>query len=221
MCRRRIKYLTVYCFIVLFMIVIGQAKGQINMNTNLDAFGNPNVIDTSSINENDTIINKGGFWSLFKGKPGKAALLSLIIPSGGQIYNKKWWKVPLALGIDGALTYTVIYNRQQYKKSDKIYLQLLDAGDPLSTRYRQQRDYYRKWSEYSYIWLIGGHLITVVDAFVDRHLMEFDISPDLSVIPSYTEYDNKELVIQAGIKINLNKSNKVVKPESQQIFLFP
>jgi hypothetical protein len=54
----------------------------------------------TSFNEADTIINKGGFFSIFKGKPGKAALYSLIIPGGGQIYNKKWWKVPLALGID-------------------------------------------------------------------------------------------------------------------------
>ncbi len=196
---------TVLFTIILFIVSSWQQlDAQIINNSNLDPFGNPIVVDTSAYNENDTIINKNGFWSLFKGKPGKAALYSLVIPSGGQIYNKKWWKVPIALGIDGSLTYVLIFNRNQYKKSEQIYLDLLANQDPLANRYRQQRDYYRKWSEYSWIWLIGGHLITVVDAFVDRHLMDFDISPDLSLQQGYFPSNSNNYVLQAGVKIQLN-----------------
>ena len=191
------------------LILLSCNNIQAQFNTNTDPFGNPIIIDTSALNENDTIINKNSFFSLFKGKPGKAALYSLIIPSGGQIYNKKWWKVPIALGIDGGLTYVLIYNRKQYKQSEKIYLELLEDNNPLSSRYKQQRDYYRKWSEYSWLWLIGGHLITVVDAFVDRHLMDFDISPDISVNQDYQPF-NTTFVINAGIRINLNKQTKQV-----------
>ncbi len=218
--RKSINQLASYGIFMLITLFATAIKGQIHNNPNVDAFGKPIIIDTSALNENDTLVNKAGFWSLFKGKPGKAALLSLVIPSGGQIYNKKWWKVPLALGIDGGLTYTLIYNRNQYRQSEKKYLQLLAQGNPLSSRYRQQRDYYRKWSEYSYLWLIAGHLITVVDAFVDRHLMDFDISPDLSFMPYYPTMENKEVVIQAGLKINLNKSNKSIS-DGNAIKLFP
>ncbi|MCZ2101456.1 MAG: DUF5683 domain-containing protein [Chitinophagales bacterium] len=202
-------YLTAFiCSLMALLGNPGSLKAQINSHTNLDPFGNPILIDTSAYNENDTIINKNGFFSLFKGKPGRAALYSLVIPSGGQIYNKKWWKVPLALGIDGSLTYVLIFNRNQYKQSNKKYLEYLALEDPLANRYKQQRDYYRKWSEYSWLWLIGGHLITVVDAFVDRHLMDFDISPDLSFQPDIYPIQERSYVLQAGIKIKLNQQTK-------------
>jgi len=188
-------------------------------NNNTDPFGKPIVLDTSALNDNDTIINKNGFFSLFKGKPGKAALYGLLIPSGGQIYNKKWWKVPLALGIDGSLTYVLIFNRQQYNKSEKRYLELLAEGSPLASRYKQQRDYYRKWSEYSWLWLIGGHLITVVDAFVDRHLMDFDISPDLSIVPEYIPVQNGFFVLNAGIRLNIStKTTPIPHPDIKYIY---
>ncbi|KXK39820.1 MAG: hypothetical protein J5I52_06045 [Saprospiraceae bacterium] len=195
----RILPLVIFSIALLYTCKVnGQVDG------GLDPFGRPIVIDTSALNENDTIIHKGGFFSLFTGKPGKAALYSLLIPSGGQIYNKKWWKVPLALGIDGSLTYVLIYNRSHYKTAQQNYLTALETGDPRASRYKQQRDFYRKWSEYSWLWLIGGHLITVVDAFVDRHMMEFDISPDLSLYPIQEISNTPTMVINAGIKINLH-----------------
>jgi len=167
-----------------------------------DPFQNVSQPDTTS-NEGDTIINKNGFFSLFKGKPGKAALFSLIIPSGGQIYNKKWWKVPLALGIDGGLTYTLISNRKNYSLAQSEYeFALSQPGQPNVSAIRQKRDFYRKWSEYSWIWLIAGHLLTVVDAYVDRHLMDFDVSNDLTI--SHGLYDlGLPLYAKAGLKINL------------------
>lgn len=173
-----------------------------------DEFGRPILIDTTALNEGDTIINKNGFFSIFKGKPGKAALLSLVIPSGGQVYNKRWWKVPLALGIDGTLTYVLINNRKQYQLAEDRYLRSLAEQDPASPRYREQRDYFRKYSEYAWVWLVGGHLVTVVDAYVDRHLMDFDISPDLSLIP--LPGTTPSFVLGANIKINLNKKERVI-----------
>jgi hypothetical protein len=198
---------------ILTVFISTLAYGQIN-NGALDAFGRPILIDTTT-NENDTIINKNGFFSLFKGKPGRAAFYSLVIPSGGQIYNKRWWKVPLALGIDGGLTYVLINNRKLYGEAQDLYEIALNDKDPLASRYKDQRDYYRKWSEYAWVWLIGGHLLTVIDAYVDRHLMDFDVSPDLTLSQNYglDSQSNIAFSVHAGVKINLTP--KVQKTPNQ------
>lgn len=187
-----------------------QLISQVN-NNGLDQFGRPIQVDTT-FDENDTTIVKNGFLSLFKGKPGKAALYSLLIPSGGQIYNKRWWKVPLALGIDGGLTYVLIHNRSLYKETAQLYETELTEKGPNVNFLKEKRDYYRKWSEYAWLWLIGGHLMTVIDAYVDRHLMDFDISPDLSFTPVITPDASKNIstTISAGIKINLAKAEKSI-----------
>lgn len=196
-------YIIVACLVFVFIDVDAQID-----NGSLDPFGRPILIDTSN-SENDTIINKNGFFSLFKGKPGKAAFYSLVIPSGGQVYNRRWWKVPIALGIDGGLTYVLIHNRSQYREAQELYETALVEMDPLASRYKEARDYYRKWSEYAWVWLVAGHLMTVIDAYVDRHLMDFDISPDLSIapVPGFGEQNISTLHVNAGIKVNFSKKS--------------
>jgi hypothetical protein len=191
---------------ILFTLNISNLAAQIN-NGGLDPFGRPILIDTVA-SENDTIINKNGFFSLFKGKPGRAAFYSLVIPSGGQIYNKRWWKVPLALGIDGGLTYVLINNRKLYGEAQDLYEKALTEKDPLASRYKDQRDYYRKWSEYAWVWLVAGHLMTVIDAYVDRHLMDFDISPDLSFSSDMLLNGQANTNLNFGLKINLSQVNR-------------
>lgn len=158
--------------------------------------------------ESDSI-NPNGFFSLFKGKPGKAALLALLIPSAGQIYNKKWWKVPLALALDGSLTYVLIHNRNQYNFAEERYLNTLrnEPNNPDLNNFREARDVSRKWSEYSWLWLIGGHLLTIIDAFVDRHMMGFDISTDLSMSQDMLGINGSGLM-HVGVKINLQRTEQ-------------
>jgi hypothetical protein len=140
--------------------------------------------DTTSIGESSIKNNRNTFFSIFEGKPGRAALYSLIIPGGGQAYNKKWFKIPLALGIDGAAGYYVYYTRNNFNIADKIYRDLLAGGTneffksandvvPLRSAWRQRM-------EYAWVYMGIAHLVTVLDAFVDRHLIEFDISEDLT-----------------------------------------
>ena len=198
-----------YVIIIIIFITCHAIQAQTITNPNVDPFGRPIVVDTT-YDENDTVIVKNGFFSLFKGKPGKAALYGLLIPSGGQIYNKRWWKVPLALAIDGGLTYVLIHNRKQYNKAQELYQTTLinDASNPRLSFYRETRNYYQKWSEYAWLWLIGGHLMTVIDAYVDRHLMDFDVSPDLSINtnPTFSGDIKSSLRLQEGFKINLIKT---------------
>lgn len=172
------------------------------------------ITQDTAVNEADTIISKGGFLTLFEGKPGRAALYGLIIPSGGQIYNRKWWKVPLALSIDAGLTYVLVTNRSNYKRAQAEYTAAL--ANPLQEdlgRLREVRNFYRKWSEYSWIWLIGGHMITVLDAYVDRHLMDFDISEDITIEPVFERNPGLTQYAGVGVFIPIQKSKKQITLE--------
>ncbi len=172
------------------------------------------ITQDTAVNEADTIISKGGFLTLFEGKPGRAALYGLLIPSGGQIYNKKWWKVPLALSIDAGLTYVLVTNRSNYKRAQAEYTAAL--ANPVQEdlgRLREVRNFYRKWSEYSWIWLIGGHMITVLDAYVDRHLMDFDISEDITIEPVFERNTGLTQYAGVGVFIPIQKNKKQITLE--------
>jgi Family of unknown function (DUF5683) len=158
--------------------------------------------DTSSIQP--PTVNSNGFFSLFKGKPGRAALYSLLIPGGGQVYNKKWWKVPLAIGIDVSLLYILIDNNKNYKNAQSIYLEALTQKPQPSnlSRLKSSRDYFRKWKEYAWLWLFLGKVATAADAYVDRHLMTFNINDDISLHPFLDNYN--PVFTKIGVNFNLN-----------------
>ncbi len=196
----------IFTSLVLWMWIL-KADAQIGPAPN-NPLGNQQqiIVADTSTNPNDTIINKNSFFSLFKGKPGRAAFYSLVIPGGGQAYNRKYWKIPIAIGIDVSLAYVLIYNTNQYNIAQDLYLTAVSDKDPLASRYKLQRDGARKDREYSYIYLIIGHLSTVIDAFVDQHLLDFDVSDDL------TSNYNRDILVPSiskiGVNIPLNKTYK-------------
>ena len=122
--------------------------------------------------------------------PKKALILGLIIPGSGQIYNRKFWKLPIVYGGIGGLGYLAYYNGSKYTGYRRSYLAMVD-DDPLTVNtydpnksqadMKLFRDNYQKFYEYSVVGLVGFYLLTVADAFVDAHLMNFDISDDLSL----------------------------------------
>ena len=129
--------------------------------------------------------------------PRKAAIRSAILPGWGQIYNKKYWKLPLvygALAIPGSI---FIYNLKNYRDLRFAYRAKYAASQnpPDSTLYhrikpnlepldinaiRSYRDEFRRNIDYSVLAFILVWGLNVVDATVDAHLKSFDISPDLS-----------------------------------------
>lgn len=143
--------------------------------------------------------------SIFSGRPGKALVMSLIVPGAGQIYNKSYLRVPFVWGAVGGMGYLMIRNTQQYKCYREAYIARVD-NDPLTLpsfcypqipgttnitpeflatldpaiirRERDNANVYKQWSivGFSLVWLLNG-----VDAFVDAHLKEFDIDEDLSI----------------------------------------
>ena len=173
-------------YIVLLFIAFGSVSA-IAQQGDDDFFADDGFFneDTSDVLV-DTLIQGNTFFKLFKGTPGKAALLSLVIPGGGQVYNKTWWKVPIAVSIDVGTIWWLVSQQKRYNKFDEIYLNLLNERipdyngitNPLVIK--NVRDNANQLRQYAYIWLILGHLVTVFDAFVDNHLQDFDVSDDLS-----------------------------------------
>ena len=138
--------------------------------------------------------------SMFAGNPGKAALYSLMLPGAGQLYNKKYLKVPLVVGIEGAVVGILIRNNRQYKRWDRESNDLLmgipsPSGlnqaelDSLRERARDQRDI-------TLIATVLVHLFQVADAFIHRHLIEFDIDDDLGF-----EWHSPESGIGLGLTV--------------------
>lgn len=122
--------------------------------------------------------------------PRKATILSAVCPGAGQIYNKKYWKLPLVYGGIGVSIYLGVRYGNDYRYWREEYRLAVD-GDPDSNgdytgilseaAIRDNRDTYRRWMELSYITAGLFYVLQIVDANVDAHLMEFDVSDDLSL----------------------------------------
>lgn len=132
--------------------------------------------------------------------PRKAALRSAIIPGWGQVYNKKYWKVPIVYGALGTSAGVFFFNLQTYKDTRFAYKATYNVRQPGATaadtaafnnipsylkplsegQLRTYRDSYRRDIDYSVIFFVLLWGLNVVDAAVDAHLKSFDVSPDLS-----------------------------------------
>jgi hypothetical protein len=132
--------------------------------------------------------------------PGKAAIRSAIVPGLGQIYNKKYWKLPIVYGALGVTGYIFVDNIKTYREYRNAYLvryrSSLPAPNTDSTGYndldeiykiispesiRTARDRFRQYIDYSVLFFVLFWGLNVVDAAVDAHLKGFDVSPDLSL----------------------------------------
>jgi hypothetical protein len=123
----------------------------------------------------------------------KATLWSLL-PGAGQVYNKKYWKLPIVYAGFGVIGYFVITNRNEYIKFNNAYVCSYKAdvdtsftcNDPLGSRYetsylQSYRDYYRRNTELSFILLGVWYILQMLDATVDAHLFYWEVDDDLSV----------------------------------------
>ena len=137
----------------------------------------------------------------FVPKPTKALWLSLVLPGAGQIYNRKYWKLPIIYGGFLGCAYALTWNQMMYRDYSQAYLDIMDDDpntksylDMLPPRYditgredqfkkifKRKKDFYRRYRDLRAFCFIGVYLLSVVDAYVDAQLSEFDISPDLSM----------------------------------------
>lgn len=161
----------------------------------LSAQNNVPLFDSASLNagnkKTDSLVSQTF-------RPAKiAAIRSAILPGLGQIYNKKYWKLPIVYGALTTTGFFFRYNYKNYKDLKQAYIGKYNARvlhD--STEYRKikpnlvplseeslrfQRDQFRRDMDYSVLvfFLLWG--LNVMDAAVDAHLKSFDVSPDLSL----------------------------------------
>ncbi len=135
-----------------------------------------------------------------KHSPHKATLWALL-PGGGQIYNKKFWKLPIVYAGFAVTGYFVITNRSEYLKYKDAYSCMIKeessykasvptvvytCEDPLAEKYSSQdlqtiRDYYRRNLELSFIVMGLWYILQMLDATVDAHLYHWDVDDDLKV----------------------------------------
>lgn len=131
-----------------------------------------------------------------KHSPTRAALLSAVLPGAGQIYNKKYWKLPLVYAGIGISAYYFIRNQRWYKDYLEGYVNYSNTKDySIVEQYSKIRPYtgreleafsyyvdlYRRWRDWSVVFLAGSYLLTMVDAIVDAYLFDYDISDNLSL----------------------------------------
>lgn len=139
---------------------------------------------------------------IFKPSPRKAVIYSAIVPGLGQIYNRKYWKLPILYGGFIGLTYAITWNNGYYQDYLEAYKDIKD-GNPNTNSWhnllpygqepesideqwftdvlQKRKDRYRYYRDLSIISTVGVYLIAIVDAYVDAQLFDFDMSPDLSM----------------------------------------
>jgi hypothetical protein len=141
-------------------------------------------------------------WSTWRPNAKRALWLALAIPGAGQIYNRKYWKLPIVYGGFVGCIYAISWNNQMYHDYAQAYIDLKD-DDPNTQSYnqflhlgvtitdsnaanyeelfRKRKDRYRRWRDLSVFALVAVYALSVIDAYVDASLSEFDISKDLSL----------------------------------------
>lgn len=138
--------------------------------------------------------------------PHTATMYAAILPGLGQIYNKKYWKLPLLYGGAAALGYAIHFNNKYLKRYSNAYRDFL-LGDPNNKSYmyfverahlteadvqgvykswfqsslKKKKDYYRRYRDLSIFGMAGLYIVQIVDACVDAHFFNFDVSDDLAI----------------------------------------
>ncbi len=146
--------------------------------------------------------------------PHKATMYSALVPGLGQIYNKKYWKLPVIYGLAGIFIYTFDYNNNQYNKFTNGYLDMksgkIDTFEGYSNveTITKIRDNFKRNRDLNVIVLAAVYLLNVLDATVDAHLMDYDISNDLSLNlqPSLINSFDNQQAIGFTLSFNFNKN---------------
>lgn len=141
-------------------------------------------------------------WATWRPEPKRAMWLAIVIPGAGQIYNRKYWKLPIVYGGFVGCAYAMRWNNQMYSDYSQAYLDIMDDDDTTKSYesfmhlgaqitdankerwteiFKSRKDRYRRWRDLSFFCILGVYALSIVDAYVDASLSQFDISDDLSL----------------------------------------
>jgi hypothetical protein len=138
--------------------------------------------------------------------PIKAQLYSAVLPGLGQIYNRKYWKVPIIYGIGGAVIFMYLYNKDIYDDLNAAYKEvyymdpqptsyefrgrLISSSDIKRTLEVGKKDA-RKYKDYCIVGIAAVYFLNIIDAMIDAYFLKYDVSDDISLnfSPAVTSYD--------------------------------
>ena len=148
------------------------------------------LIDTISFSLVDTLPVKKQKrdWKTWRPNPKKALWLAIVIPGAGQIYNRKYWKLPIVYGGFVGCAYAMRWNNMMYKDYSQAYIDLTD-DDPNTKSYerfqqfsnritdanikryqelfKNRKNRFRRWRDLSFFVMCGVYAISIIDAYVD------------------------------------------------------
>lgn len=140
----------------------------------------------------------------------RASLYSAVLPGLGQVYNEKYWKVPIVWGLIGTGVGVTVYYNNSYKKYRSAYIAELNgdsheySGILDKERLAIAQDSQRRNRDWSIALTVVAYILNVLDATVDAHLYEIRRDRDLSVDPTaFIDPVTKETHMGLAIKINL------------------
>ena len=204
---------------VLVMVSVVGASAQ-DTYTETDSLFIAEPLEIPELNSEDSIsimsdtlpVKRKRDWNTWRPDAKRAMWLAIVLPGAGQIYNRKYWKLPLVYGGITGCIYAITWNNQMFHDYSQAYMDIMD-NDPNTDSYndflhlgnvvdesnksryqelfRKRKDRYRRWRDLSVFALIGVYALSVIDAYVDASLSEFDISDDLSLSVSPTVIDTR------------------------------
>ena len=181
-----------FLFLLGLLILIAFQKTEAQ-NVVFDTVGNTVITADTVVKETKTAKpNKDKKLS----RPAKAAIMSACLPGLGQIYNRKWWKVPIVYAGLGGIGYFSYRNFSEYRSYLHAYeyktgdlpegVTLTDYETQLANKYAEgqlqtYKESYRRNFELFTILTVAWYGLNIIDAVVDGHLYTYDISDDLSI----------------------------------------
>lgn len=177
------------------------ASGRDARVTPVDSFP---IFNAENMSYPDSLRRKGvnANVKVFNPDPIRAVWFSALFPGLGQVYNRRYWKLPLVVAGFMGLGYGTSWNNSMLRDYTRAYADIMD-NDPSTKSYmdffpttvkeedldktwltnvlKSRKDYYRRNRDLCIISMVGVYLLAMVDAYVDASLAHFDISPDLSM----------------------------------------
>ncbi|HAH22365.1 MAG TPA: hypothetical protein DCL77_01105 [Prolixibacteraceae bacterium] len=181
-----VKYLGIFILIILFCA------------TGFSGFSQETIKDTIQVKKDSVQVKK----PLNTHSPRKATIYSAVLPGLGQIYNRKYWKVPIVYGGFAALGYFINFNNTEYVKYRQAYSDIID-NDPTTNSFKKltanplnyegsnltqftdkvkgYKDYWRRNRDLCVIGTAVFYAVNILDASVDANFFNFDIGDDLTI----------------------------------------
>lgn len=204
---------TLFVAVGLLLCLFASAQGEVKVDSVMDKAMSDTIhrADKPVLTAKDTLallqLQKEGKkikrdWTTWKPNPKRAMWLAIVLPGAGQIYNRKYWKLPIFYGGFLGCAYAMRWNNQMYADYAQAYIDIMDDNpntnsfnqflhlgsqitdqniDRYKELFRKRKDRFRRWRDLSFFCMIGVYGLSIIDAYVDASLSQFDISDDLSL----------------------------------------